>query len=218
MYDLHCHSLLSDGCLLPSEIAMRYLALGYKVIAITDHVDYSNIDSVITAIMRFVKNWPKQSKIKILPGIELTHLPLAQFKPLTNYARKKGIKIIVAHGESPVEPVLKGTNKAALKAGIDILSHPGSITEEDIKLAKEKGIFLEITTRRGHNKTNLHVAKMALKLGAKLMLNTDSHHPKDIIPKNELIKNAAKTGLNKKDIQNIYKNVSVFLKKKGVRC
>lgn len=218
MYDLHCHSLLSDGCLLPSEIAMRYLALGYKVIAITDHADYSNIDSVITGIMRFVRNWPRHSKIQILSGIELTHLPLNQFKPLVRYARKKGIKIIVAHGESPAEPVLKGTNRAALEAGIDILSHPGLITEAEARLAKRKGIFLEITTRRGHNKTNTHVVKMALKAKAKLILNTDSHHPKDIVIKNGLSANAFKAGLTKKQIQDIYQNTRVFLKKKGAKC
>ncbi|MFA5362653.1 MAG: PHP domain-containing protein, partial [Candidatus Omnitrophota bacterium] len=42
MYNLHCHSLLSDGNLLPSEVAVRYLAQGFKTIAITDHADYSN--------------------------------------------------------------------------------------------------------------------------------------------------------------------------------
>ena len=46
MYDLHTHSLLSDGELLPSELARRYEEKGYKAIAITDHVDFSNIKIV----------------------------------------------------------------------------------------------------------------------------------------------------------------------------
>ena len=41
--DLHMHSLFSDGELLPSEIARRAYVLGHEAIAITDHVDYSNI-------------------------------------------------------------------------------------------------------------------------------------------------------------------------------
>jgi len=82
MYDLHTHSLLSDGELLPSEIASRYLAKGYKAIAICDHADYSNIKNIIDSILLFTRNWPKDSKLKILPGIELTHLPPNQFKPL----------------------------------------------------------------------------------------------------------------------------------------
>ncbi len=212
MFDLHTHSLLSDGVLLPSEIAVRYASFGYKVIAITDHVDYSNIEAVIRAIRNFTQHWPKNLPIKVLPGIELTHLPLAQFKPLAQYARKQGIKIIVAHGETPAEPVLTGTNRAALEADINILSHPGLITDKDVLLAKAKKIFLEVTTRHGHSKTNSHVAKQALKLGAKLILNTDSHRPEDIIAQASIIKNALKAGLKTKDINKIYKDVGEFLK------
>ncbi|MEW6101953.1 MAG: PHP domain-containing protein, partial [Candidatus Omnitrophota bacterium] len=103
MYNLHSHSLLSDGALLPSEIAVRYKSLGYKAIAITDHADYSNIDSVISNVLKFTRRWP-QDYLNVLPGIELTHLPLGQFRPLARYARNRGIKIIIAHGETTVEP------------------------------------------------------------------------------------------------------------------
>ena len=44
--DLHMHSLFSDGELLPSELARRALVLGHETIAITDHVDYSNIETI----------------------------------------------------------------------------------------------------------------------------------------------------------------------------
>lgn len=214
MYDLHTHSLLSDGILLPSEVAVRYLSLGYKVIAITDHVDYSNIDSTIKAIIEFTKHWPKDAKIKVLSGIELTHLPPEQFKPLAKYAREKGIKIIVAHGQTLAEPVLKGTNRAALEADIDILAHPGIISDEDIKLARKKDIFLELTSRRGHCDTNPHVAECALKLGAKLILDNDSHSPEDIISPNQLTDIGRKAGLNQREIDNIYQGVKDFLKRR----
>jgi histidinol phosphatase-like PHP family hydrolase len=214
MYNLHCHSLLSDGVLLPSEIAVRYQALGYKAIAITDHVDYSNIKSTVKAILEFVCNWPKNSKIKVLAGIELTHLPLEQFKPLAKYARSEGIKVIVAHGETPVEPVIKGTNRAALGADIDILAHPGCLSEEEVKLAKEKNIFLEITSRKGHCDTNGHVVEAGLKCGAKLIINTDSHAPEDIISPEDLIKVGLKSGLNQKEIEEIYQDVGKFIKEK----
>ncbi|MFZ5800228.1 MAG: histidinol phosphate phosphatase domain-containing protein [Candidatus Omnitrophota bacterium] len=179
MIDLHTHSLLSDGCLLPSELARRYEEKGFKAIAITDHVDSSNIARVVKEITTFCRAWPKH-RIKVLPGIELTHIPPEHFPRLTRYARKHGIKIIIAHGESPVEPVIKGTNRAALNSDINILAHPGKLTLEDARLAKKKGIFLEITCRRGHRKTNRHVAKVAQQAGAKLILNSDSHKPEDI--------------------------------------
>lgn len=215
MYNLHCHSLLSDGALLPSEVAARYMALGYKAIAITDHVDYSNIEETIKAILKFIKYWPKSSPLKVLSGIELTHLPPGQFKPLAKYARDEGIAIIVAHGETVVEPVVGGTNRSALEADIDILAHPGLISDEDVKLAKEKNIFLEVTSRDGHSTTNTHVVERALALGAKLILNTDSHAPEDIISPQELREFGIRVGIAKEELEKIYQEVEKFLNKKG---
>ncbi|MDD5731219.1 MAG: histidinol phosphate phosphatase domain-containing protein [Candidatus Omnitrophica bacterium] len=216
-YNLHAHTLLSDGHLLPSEVAARYLDKGYKVIALTDHADYSNIKSLCEAVMLFCRKWPKDSKIKVLPGIELTHLPPEQFKPLAAYARKQGIKIIIAHGETPVEPVVINTNKLSLLADIDILAHPGLITDADTLLAKERGIFLEITSRLGHSETNKHVINQARKLGAKLILNHDSHMPEDIISPEEMAGIGMREGLTQIEIEKIYADVNDFLKRKGAR-
>lgn len=215
MYNLHCHSLLSDGVLLPSEVAIRHMVKGYKVIAITDHADYSNIKSTVRSILEFTKHWPASTGIKVLPGIELTHLPLKQFKPLAQYARKEGIAVIVAHGQTPAEPVIKGTNKAALEADIDILAHPGLITDEEIKLAKKKQIFLEVTTRKGHSNTNAHVVKRSLALGARLIIGTDSHAPEDIIPVKKVTDIAKNAGLRQSQINHIYLDVEFFLKRRG---
>jgi histidinol phosphatase-like PHP family hydrolase len=134
-------------------------------------------------------------------------LPLSQFAILAQYARRKGIKIIVAHGETLAEPVMKGTNRAALEADIDILAHPGLISDEDIKLARREGIFLEITSRHGHCDANGHVIERALKLGAKLILNTDSHAPEDIISPEELIKTGLRFGLSKEEVNKIFKDI-----------
>ncbi len=214
MYNLHAHTFLSDGDLLPSEVAVRYQDKGYCVIAITDHADYSNIKPIAKAIVEFCKRWPKNSSIKVLPGVELTHLPPEQFKPLAALARKEGIKIIIAHGETCVEPVAKNTNHLALLADIDILAHPGLISDADTKLAKDHNIFLEITSRKGHKQTNAHVIKQARKFGAKLILNNDSHTPEDIISPAELIQVGLDFGLTQIEINKIYTDVKNFLTKK----
>ena len=211
MYNLHAHTFLSDGELLPSEVAVRYQAQGYKTIAITDHADYSNIKSITQAIVEFCRKWPKDSSIKVLPGIELTHLPPEQFKPLANYARKHGIKIIIAHGETSVEPVAKETNQLALKADIDILAHPGLISDEDNELAAKRGIFLEITSRRGHSNANAHVINQARKFGAKLILNNDSHTCEDIISPAQLNQVGLDSGLTQEEINKIYQDIENFL-------
>ena len=72
--DLHMHSLFSDGELLPSELARRALVLGHEAIAITDHVDYSNINTIpdiSDAIDDINNNWD----ITVVLGAEITHAP-----------------------------------------------------------------------------------------------------------------------------------------------
>jgi len=213
-FNLHAHTFLSDGDLLPSEVAVRYQDKGYGLIAITDHSDYSNIKQSAKAIVEFCRRWPKNSKISVLPGTELTHLPPEQFRPLASLARKSGIKIIVAHGETPVEPVAKDTNRLSLLADVDILAHPGLITDADTQLAAERKIFLEITSRPGHNQTNAHIVKQARKFGARLILNNDSHSPEDIISPQQLIQVGLNAGLTQDEIDKIENDVKAFLTRK----
>lgn len=213
LIDLHAHSLLSDGVLLPSELVRRYEVAGFEAVAITDHVDSSNIDFVISALVKVSNELNKYWKIKTIPGVELTHIPLQQFSPLTSYARKKGAKVVVAHGESPVEPVIKGTNRAAIEAGVDILAHPGKISKQDARLAGEKNILLEITTRRGHCRTNGHVVATAKAASALLVIDSDSHSPKEIPSILGFTKTAKACGLSKRDLFQARSNAETLLKR-----
>lgn len=212
MFDLHTHSLLSDGGLLPSELARRYEEKGFKAIAITDHADLSNIRSVAASIVEFCRHWPK-NRIKVIPGVELTHLPLNQFKQACDFARGQGIRVIVVHGETLVEPVLKGTNREAILCKVDILAHPGLLSEEDARLAARKGVFLEISARRGHCLGNGHVARLALKTGTNLCINSDSHAPGDIPGAGTFKDVALGAGLSLKDIDKVNKGLSSLLSK-----
>ena len=206
LIDLHAHSLLSDGVLLPSELARRYVVAGFDAVAITDHADSSNIDNIIKSLVNVCSELNKYWPIKAIPGVELTHIPLQQFLPLTKHARKKGAKIVVAHGESPVEPVLKGTNNAAIKARVDILAHPGYISEADVLLSRKNNVLLEITTRTGHCKGNTHVARLAKRFNALLVIDSDCHMPCDI-PSRALFEKIAKAaGLTSADLAQINRN------------
>lgn len=186
MIDFHTHSLLSDGVLIPSELVRRAQVAGYRAIAITDHVDHSNIEPVLSGLSKVSAVLSRYWDILVLPGVEITHVPLEAFSELVALSRKLGAKVVVGHGESPAEPVLEGTNAAAINAGVDILAHPGFISEKDAELAKDNEVYLEITTRRGHSEGNKNVFTVAQKVGAKLILNTDSHAPGDLLSK-ELI-------------------------------
>jgi putative hydrolase len=206
MIDLHTHSLLSDGVLLPCELARRAEDKGYRVIGITDHADNSNMEFVIDAVLRACEDINKNWKIKAVPGVELTHMPLASIKNAVDFSRSKGIKIVLVHGETLSEPVLPGTNRAALLSGADILAHPGLVSMEDAKLAADKGVFLEITARAGHSLTNGRVAKTARSTGAKLIINSDSHEPRDLINRGMAANILSGAGLDEKEIKEVFEN------------
>jgi histidinol phosphatase-like PHP family hydrolase len=212
MYDFHTHSLLSDGQLLPSELVRRYETKGYKAIAIADHVDASNIQHVLPKIVDFCKLFSNPN-IKVIPAVELTHIPLNQFEKLIRYARNNGAKLIIVHGETLVEPVAPGTNKTALEFDIDILAHPGLISKNDAKIAANKGIYLELSARKGHCLSNGHVASIAREVNAGLVFNTDCHSPEDILSL-ELQKNFIRAaGLTDKETDQLFKNMEKLLDK-----
>jgi len=212
MIDLHTHSFLSDGALLPSELIQRARKKGYTAIAITDHVDSSNIELVIKALKKVCADTNKAYKdIVCIPGVEITHVAPVLVKGLTIKARKLGARIVVFHGETIVEPVEPGSNRAAIMAGVDILAHPGKISAEDAELAAQRGVFLEITARQGHNFTNQHVAKAAKKAGAKLVFNTDTHVPNNLVDDRERERILRAAGLRTEDVRTAVSNSEILV-------
>jgi histidinol phosphatase-like PHP family hydrolase len=198
--DLHSHSFFSDGVLLPSEMLRRVQVLGYGALAITDHADASNLDELVGQLDRFYRQGLAGFTVALIPGVELTHVPPVQIAPLARRAKQLGARLVVVHGETPVEPVCPGTNRAAVECpDVDILAHPGFITEEEAALAAANGIALEITSRGGHNITNGHVAQIARLAEARLVVNTDSHVPSDMIDQEGARRVALGAGLTEQE-------------------
>jgi putative hydrolase len=215
MIDLHTHTLFSDGELLPSELVRRAEVKGYTAIALTDHVDLSNIDFVLPRLVKVCKVLNRRWKIRAIPGVEITHAPIEDIKPLVKLARKLHAGVVVVHGETVSEPVIEGTNFQAITAGCDILAHPGLITEDDVRLAASKGVCLEVTARPSHLKTNRRVVTLAIKFGAKLVLNTDGHSGDDLISDHQAETLLRKLGLGQDQIADIFKNSRNLVRKAG---
>ena len=213
MIDLHTHTFFSDGELVPSELVRRAEAIGYKAIAITDHVDSSNIDLVIPRIISAIKKIRNYISIEVIPGAEITHVPPQIIPDLVKEARQLGAKIVVVHGETLVEPVAPGTNRAAIEANVDILAHPGLISEKDLLLAKEKGVTLEITARKGHSLSNGYVAKEAMRFGVPLCINTDAHSPSDLITKDFARKILLASGIEENRIESVFEHAKNMIEK-----
>ncbi len=197
--ELHTHTLLSDGELLPIELARRALVKGTKTLAFTDHASLSNMERVIHETRKdaeLAADWG----MTVLCGVEITHVPVRRIDEVVSRARMLGAEIVVVHGETISEPVEKGTNLAAVKnPDVDILAHPGFITLEEAQLARDNGVVLEITSRGSHCKTNGHVARMAQQAGARMVVNTDAHAPGDLMDLATAMRIALAAGLTREE-------------------
>lgn len=212
--DFHTHTTFSDGELIPAELIRRAIYSGIEVLAITDHADFSNIEFNLYNTKKICDKinalYDNNGKFKVLPGVEITHIPPALMKDAVNLARKCGALIVIVHGETLVEPVEHGTNLAALNEDIDILAHPGLITKEEAMLAKENGIYLELSYRKGHCLSNGHVNDTAKKAGANLIISSDAHSPSDILDETQYNNIGLGAGLTYAEIDKIKENAKLI--------
>ncbi len=195
--DFHIHTILSDGRLIASEVARRAEALDHLAIAITDHVDKTNMKVALEGLVEAARDINSFWSIRLLAGVELTHVPHQTIDELARRAKNLGANIVVVHGETVAEPVLRGTNAAAIRSRyVDILAHPGELSKEDARQASDAGKYAEITAKPGHNQTNRHVATLAAEVGLKMLVNTDLHSPKDFITQERAFEIALEAGMD----------------------
>jgi histidinol phosphatase-like PHP family hydrolase len=197
MYDLHTHTTFSDGDLCPAELAQRCMTQGYRGLVITDHCDHALVPVTVPRLAEFCEAVRGHYKdLKVLPGCELTHVPPELIAELAARARELGAMVVLVHGETIVEPVREGTNRAAIEAGVDVVAHPGLISPEDVALAAARGVRLELSGRQGHCYANGHVARLALEHGARLSFGSDGHTPGDYPTRSRAIQILTGAGLS----------------------
>ena len=194
--DLHTHSIFSDGELIPAELVRTAKVIGHNVIAITDHVDMTNVEFVVKNVVKAAEL--TDDEITVIPGIEVTHVPPSKMDKVIADAKRYGAKWIVVHGETISEPVQPGTNRqAAMNPDVNVLAHPGFITEDEMQAAKDNGVLIEISGRKGHSLTNGYVASVARKIGADMVIDSDAHGPEDLMSEEKAYKVALGAGLTK---------------------
>lgn len=200
IFDFHTHTFLSDGSMSPSELIRRAYVNGYKTIAVTDHVGLEDHQHIVSILVKECAALSKELDIVAIPGVEITHVPKNKIDQAARNARELGAQIVIVHGETIVEPVEEGTNLAAITSEhVDVLAHPGIISEYDVKLAKETGTFLEISSRHGHSLSNGRVAKLATATGTKIILNSDAHEPEDLLTLQTATNTLAGAGVEEKE-------------------
>jgi putative hydrolase len=200
--DLHMHTMFSDGNLLPSELLRHAAISGHKAVAITDHADSSNLESLLDKMIRFLADQGDDFGPKLLIGVELTHVAPGSIARLAQRAKKLGADLVVVHGETIVEPVAPGTNRAAVECpDVDLLAHPGFLSEIEARIAGSRGCLIEVTARKGHSLTNGHVVRICRSAGALTVIDTDTHGPDDMITFERAQQIAAGAGLTEGEIQ-----------------
>ena len=215
IYDFHTHTFLSDGVNSPIELIRCAYSYGYAVIAITDHVSYSNIDEIIKAVKKDCELAAKYWEIKAIPGVELTNIPAKSINEMAKHAKECGALLVAVHGQTMVEPVEEGTNLEALSCPyVDLLAHPGLLTDREAELAVKNDIYIEITRRQGHSLSNGHVVAKGLRFNLKLLVNSDAHSHNDLYREGIQEKIAMGAGLTSEQAGCIFSgNNKSFLKK-----
>ncbi|HTP54036.1 MAG TPA: histidinol phosphate phosphatase domain-containing protein [Thermoplasmata archaeon] len=192
-FDFHSHTYLTDGNESATSMWWAAARRGHRMLAITDHValeDPRRILDILFAEAAAFEDGP----VAPLVGVELTLLPPRRISETARNARSAGAQIVIVHGETTAESVPPGTNRAAVESGeVDVLAHPGFLTEREAETARANGTAIELSGRSLHGRTNGHVARTALSVGADLVVDSDAHDPNQLLdyPTAEMIARGA---------------------------
>jgi histidinol phosphatase-like PHP family hydrolase len=213
MIDLHTHTLLSDGNMLPLELARRAKVKGYRILGISDHVDVTTIENVAASILKLLKYAELHEGIRIVPGAELTHCPAKTDRRADRHGTQARL-LVRRRSRRDHRGARGGRDQCRGHRGGGRHPRPSRPHHDERGGSGEgPGVLLEITTRKGHSLTNGHVAKLARAAGAKLVINTDSHSPSDLVTDAEALKVVLGAGLGEEDFAAMQQNAEALIRK-----
>ncbi len=190
--DFHMHTKKTDGNATIQEMAVAAKQKGYEYIAITDHSKSTRIahglgEEAMLAHLRDVRKI-KVSGIRIFAGAEVDILPSGEMDYADDVLKKMDIVVASVHSrfKSSKEEMTKRITAALQNRHVDILGHPtGRLINRrepydvDIKkviqTAAENNVYLEINSQPGRMDLKDTYVKQAKEMGAKFVIDTDSH-------------------------------------------
>ncbi|MGA9776044.1 MAG: histidinol phosphate phosphatase domain-containing protein [Candidatus Dormiibacterota bacterium] len=182
LFDFHTHTTISDGHAAPLVMAGRCRDNGYAAYVCSDHVDEASVERRVPQIVEACRMVESELGLPAVPAVEVTRVPPDRVAVVAARARSLGARLVVVHGETLGDFPQPGLNLAAARCpDVDILGHPGLISDQAAEAARENGIHLEISAAGLHGLTNGHVAKVALRLGVSLVLDSDAHRPEALL-------------------------------------
>ncbi len=181
-FDFHSHTYLTDGSASATDMWTAGDRLGHRVLAITDHVAMEDPRPLLERLHAEARAFADGPMVTIV-GVEISMVPPRHIDATARAARRAGAEIVIVHGETLVEPVPAGTNRAAIECReVDLLAHPGLLDPGDAELAHAHGTVLELSGRSGHSISNGHVARVAIEAGASVVVDSDAHRTVDLLP------------------------------------
>ncbi|MHB8311935.1 MAG: histidinol phosphate phosphatase domain-containing protein [Candidatus Dormibacteria bacterium] len=182
VFDFHTHTTISDGHAAPLEMARRCQQNGYAAYVCSDHVDEATVERRVPEIVAACLLASRELGMASIPAVEVTRVPPERVARVAARARSLGAQLVVVHGETLGDYPQPGLNLAAARCSdVDILGHPGLISDEAAEAARENHIHLEISAAGLHGLTNGHVARVAIRLGVALVLDSDAHRPEALL-------------------------------------
>lgn len=182
VFDFHTHTTISDGHADAMEMARRCQKNGYAAYVCSDHVDEGTVGRRVPEIVAACLRVADELGIRAIPAVEVTRVAPDRLAKVAAKARSLGALLVVVHGETLGDFPQPGLNLAAARCSdVDILGHPGLISHEAAEQARLNQIHLEISAAGLHGLTNGHVAKVALEVGASLVLDSDAHRPESLL-------------------------------------
>jgi DNA polymerase (family 10) len=195
--DLQVHSESTDGTATMEEMAHAAKEFGLSYIAITDHTKSlalaSGLDEneLLEQAGRIVElNDRLKGSFRILSSAEVNVMKDGSLDISSNVLDKLDIVGAAIHSNFnlPVEVQTERLVKAAKNPSVDILFHPtGRLInkregypvdiEKVIEVAQDTGTILEIDAHYDRLDLKDEYVRMAMKKGAKLVIDSDAHHP-----------------------------------------
>ncbi len=219
--DFHAHTTKSDGSDKLGEMVDAAKKLGYEYIAITDHsvseriasgLNEEEMDKWIKEIREFAR---KTRGIRVLAGSEVSIKASGELDYSDDLLRKMDIVVASVHSrfKSSGEEMTKRIVNALSSKYVDILGHPTGrrINRREpyavdikavIKAAVDNNICLEINSQPERlDLKDIHVREVK-EMGAKFVINTDSHSTEDLKFMELGIATARRGWLEQKDVIN----------------
>ena len=194
--DLQVHSDESDGTATIEEMARAAREFGLDYIAITDHTKSLALaggldeEELLEQAGRIAALNDSLEGIRVLSSAEVNIMKDGSLDIASNVLDKLDVvgASIHSHFYLPVEEQTERLIKAARNPSVDILFHPtGRLInrregypvdiEKVISVARDTGTVLEIDAHYDRLDLKDEYARIAVKEGIKLMIDSDAHHP-----------------------------------------